>query len=137
MLRMAKTRPSKQPLSARQDLYAQLITFGATVGEASEKAGISPTQGYRWRKASPIKGRIEQLRSQAFDAAIGGLTKVLQSAVRSLEEIATNPNELAVPRVTAAQSIVALLCKIRSDIELENRIRKLESFWQKAHEDQS
>ncbi|MGL6074880.1 MAG: hypothetical protein ACRC8S_12025 [Fimbriiglobus sp.] len=103
-----------------------LLACGATVEQAAKQTGFSARTIHRRLEDFAFQARLEKIRCEILDRSASMLTAAGIEAVRTLVEL-QKPSHPAMVRLNAAKSVLDLGVKLRSLVEVEGRIRDLES----------
>jgi hypothetical protein len=107
------------------DLLALALAEGETVQAAAVKAGIGRTTAYR-RLADPaFKQRIQTMRGDMIEQALGRMANSMSEAADVLRDLLKAESESV--RLSAARTLLDLGAKLREAVELEERLSSLES----------
>jgi AcrR family transcriptional regulator len=112
------------------DCIALALASGATVAQAAEKAGCSPRTVYRRLGDLSFCKAVTNLRSEMITQAAGQLAARMGEAVETLQNLLKAESENV--RLGAARSILEMAVRFREQLEIEERLRRLEE-----HLDQS
>jgi hypothetical protein len=107
------------------DTLLMALACGATVPQAAAKAGVSERTVYRRLARPAFREKLDKLRADMVQRTSAMLTAAAMEAVKTLVEL-QNPAQPPGVRLRAACAILELGMKLRSDNELEARIRALE-----------
>src|SRR5262245_34995841 len=69
--------PQKSRISARQERAAVCIAVGKTVAATAREVGLNAATIWGWYKQPPFTERIEELRKEITDRAIGRLADLM------------------------------------------------------------
>src|SRR5262245_36119276 len=112
--------------SAADEALAAALAAGRTVADAADAADVSERTAYRRLADDAFRARVTQLRQEMVDRVVGSLAEASGRAVRTLRRLLGASTPAAVRR-SAAASILAELTRIRSTVELEERLARLEA----------
>jgi hypothetical protein len=113
-------------LKGSYEIFAVALAAGAMVKEAGSQAGYSSRQAARLAKNPKIRERVEQIRWEASQRAVGSLAAGAEDAVKVLRELLADTQDASV-RLQAAKAMLSHLVPIREHFELAERISKLEA----------
>ena len=101
------------------------VSGGSTVREAAAAVGCSVSHAYHLSATPEFQTKVNELRSEATQAAVGRLSNAASKAVETLIELlgSKEPKD----RLNAAKAILATLVPLSEFGELRARIDKLES----------
>jgi len=118
---------SDRSLSSRQVKALGALLEGRTVEEAGCLAGVSKRQVYRYLRDKNFTSQLQQEQDALISAVGAKLVSLGQKALICLEAVMEHPGMGAanVKRL-AAVSVLDLLLKYRSQVELEARVSILE-----------
>ena len=106
----------------------EAVTGGATIVDAATACGIARRTGQRW--AERHAAELRQARSSLLDKALGGFCAALPCALRTLRELAEDPEkaaeEGAVVRRGAASDLIAAFEKLTRMGDLNARLAEVE-----------
>jgi phage terminase small subunit len=97
-----------------------------TMTAAARRAGVSRSALFLWMKDATFKAKLDELRAEMFDEGLGLLKASMGRAARCLAALLDSRNENT--RRLAAVSILGLGIKANETMEIEARIRKLETI---------
>lgn len=98
----------------------------ATVQDAAEACGLSPTTIYRYLQDLAFRAELSQHEGEAIDAATRRLLGLVDSAVETLRQVLQDKEAGYSHRLRAAQTVLDQLMKLRELRNIEERITKLE-----------
>jgi AcrR family transcriptional regulator len=101
------------------------LAGGATVADASERAGVAERTVYRRLKDEAFLRQVAETRSGMVKAAVGQLVQASTDAVATLRGLLKAQSETV--QLGAARSILELGAKLRESSELEERLAALEA----------
>ena len=107
------------------DALVLALACGLSAEQAAKQAGVSPATVYRRRQDPAFQTRTEELRHEMLTRAAAMLTAAGVESVRTLADLLKSSYAPTV-RLNAARSILDLGVKLRSLVELEDRLLDLE-----------
>ena len=107
------------------DALVTALAAGKSIPEAAAQVGISERTAYRRLAEPSVQQQILQLRTAAFDRAVGQLAHAGAAAVETLVRNLQAPS--ASVQVRAAAAILALTAKLRATEELRQRLEQAEA----------
>jgi len=130
---MDKNRRIRRQVSAaasglKQKQAAALLALieAPTMADAARRAGVSRSALFLWMKDATFKAKLDELRAEMFDEGLGLLKAATSKAARVLSALLDSRNENT--RRLAGVSILTLSLKANETMEIEARIRKLETI---------
>jgi hypothetical protein len=100
------------------------LAAGQTVRDAAKASGIGERTATRRVADAEFRGRIETLRAEMLQRAMGKITDGMTSAADTLCKLLEDPDPKV--RLGAAKMLLELGCRLRETVELESRIAELE-----------
>jgi hypothetical protein len=125
--------PKTAELSAREERLCELLAAGWAIGAACAEAKVSDRQGFTWRTRPAFKARLEALRGEFFQSALGRLAKLTTTAVDKLEDLLTAETTPPAVRLAAARGVIADAISVRNTVELDVRITAIEERTKDEH----
>jgi hypothetical protein len=116
-----------EPDNARVEKVLVLLLAGKTLPEISELVPISRTSLWRLRKTEEFQRLFKEAKAELLGGAVAALHHHSLKFVEALEKVATDSAARPGERVQASREGLAALYKGVELIDLEDRIRKLES----------
>ncbi len=110
--------------SSRVDAFLVSIAFGKTVRESAKEVGVAERTAYRWLQKSENRMRVNSLRSEYCEQAVGHLAQCAVKAVMTMRELLDSCSDSI--RLNAARSILDFGMQLRQFSEFEQRIQQLE-----------
>ena len=107
------------------DALVLALACGLSAEQAARQAGVSPATAYRRLQDPAFQTRTEELRHEMLTRAAAMLTAAGVESVRTLADLLKSSYAPTV-RLNAARSILDLGVKLRSLVELEDRLLDLE-----------
>jgi hypothetical protein len=108
------------------DALALALAAGDSVPEAAVKAGMGERTAYR-RLADPaFRQRIQALRGEMIGQALGRMANGMTEAADVLRALLKADAETV--RLGAARSLLDLGVKLRESVELQDKVKQLESI---------
>jgi hypothetical protein len=117
----------RQPKSANgrsAGIAAFAIATGKTVAEAAAEAEKSERTLYRWLKLPKFQKRVAEIRNRLIGAAVGKLATVMTEAAETLAGLMKSGDEAV--KLRAAKSVLEITLKIRTEMEIEERLKAVE-----------
>jgi transposase-like protein len=109
---------------AKRDTLALALAQGRTVKDAAAEAGVSERTAYTWKSADDFRKRVEGLRAELFEAAVGKLAANSAGAADALGSLIASRNESI--KLGAARIILETGARLREALELRRRLDELE-----------
>lgn len=110
--------------SNRVEIFLVSIASGKTVREAAREVGVAERTAYRWLQESGNRQRINELRSEYCEQAVGKLAHCSLQAALTMQELLDSASDSI--RLNAARSILDFGMQLRQFSEFEVRIQQLE-----------
>lgn len=101
------------------------LAQGCSTDEAGRAGGVTGRTVRRWLQDPSFAARVNEVRVQILDRAVGGLVDASTEAVRVLRELMAGSKSDNV-RMRAALGILDAVVTMRESLELERRIAALE-----------
>jgi hypothetical protein len=98
---------------------------GLTPDEAADRAGVSRTTAWRWRRGPKFQKRLERARSELLRAGMDRLTTTVGRAIDTLKRNLDCGNPTA--ENMAAGKLIEAALKYREQLDLAARLTALES----------
>ncbi len=117
---MSKTSRYFEPLSLA-------IAGGQRIRDAALSCGCSESTAYRVCRTVEFRSAVASHRTEATDAAVGGLSELALDAVAVLRSVMMDSGAKPADRLTAAKSALQLLAPLSELVELRSRLDALES----------
>ena len=116
----------KSNLTAKQIKFLKNYFTSGSIIEACKKTGITRATYYQWYSNSNFRKEIFDIRQKFLSLVIGEIENSIEKAVKVLIEVLNNDSGYL--RLRAAQLILDYALKLRHELELEERINKIEEF---------
>ena len=114
------TKPPKA-----DDALVLALACGLSAEQAARQAGVSPATVHRRLRDAGFRARVAGLRHDMVSRAAAMLTAAAVESVRTLADL-LKPAHGPATRLTAARAILEHGVKLRSLVEVEERLRSLE-----------
>jgi len=114
-------------LDTKQQRAIQALLREATIDAAAKKAGVSRQSMWRWLQQPAFSEAYREARSRLLERTVTVLQSVSFEAVTVLVSVMNDPESTASTRVMAARSLLEFAIRSREHLELEDRIRALET----------
>lgn len=101
------------------------LASGATVQEASTRAGVSVSTARRRLDDPSFRQQVSAARGELIAQGVGHLANATVAAVQTLRELLDS--EAATVRLGAARAVLENVVRLRESAELEARIAALEA----------
>jgi hypothetical protein len=116
-------------LSARQDNMAALLASGVTGNEACRRLKVAGSTLVQWRKQAPFLARVEELRREVVDRAIGRLAdlmagKAIDKLIARLDKVNAETGETACT-LDDVKCAFDLFGGLKSNTELQAKLDRL------------
>jgi hypothetical protein len=112
-------------LTPRQEAAALALASGSTIPEAADQANCGATTVSTWLATKPaFKKRIQDLREQLTERALGLLADAMTVAVRTLRELAET-SESETIRHKASDSLLAHGVKVPESHDLRMQLAEV------------
>ena len=125
-------RMSRNVSKNGEDQLITALASGTTVREAAKLAGVTERTVYRRREDAEFRSRVQEARKVMFEQALGAVASAGVSAAQKLNAL-LNANSENV-QLGAARSVLELGSRLRENIELEERLSRLEQVLEKEKE---
>jgi hypothetical protein len=126
---MTKKRDDSQTnetLSARQDTLAACLAAGSTVAAACRRCHVSKATAWRWLQVPAFTARIQSLRKDLLDAAVGKLASMMAGAATDkLRELLEADS--ASLRLDVVEKIFDLYLRTTSNIDLKAELEQIKA----------
>ncbi len=109
----------------RIDALVTALAAGTPVAEAAARAGIAERTAYRRLQEPQVKQQIREIRAEVVTRAVGKLADSMDAAVATL--VRNLAAESPSVQVRAAVAILEQGVKLRSSVELEQRVAEAEA----------
>lgn len=124
--RMSGNVQREKHLSAKQyRAIAALLTCG-DITVAAQAADVDERTIRRWLALDTVQWHMRQGEAEIVQRATRRLSSLTDKALSVLEGILDNKDAADNPRIRAAATVLEICLKWREQVELEERIRKLE-----------
>jgi hypothetical protein len=119
-------------LTARQQKALQALLLNPSIREAAKEGGCSEASLWRWLQEEDFAEAYRSARSRLFENTLTALQAASTDAVGVLREVMADEQAPAPSRVTAAKAVLDLALKAKDALEVEERLRVLESLLEGA-----
>lgn len=110
------------------EAFALAVATGQTIRDAAQAVGISErTAARRWADPN-FRRRVAELRGDLVQRSLGRMADGMSEAADVLRQLLAEGTPPAV-RLGAARSLLELGVKLRESVEMEERLRNLETRW--------
>lgn len=119
---------NRQPVAtwtAKQERLALLLASGKGIKAAAAETGVGERTVHSWLDHPEFRTRVNELRGQMLDDAMGKLADTAGAAVDVLRGLLGDANGNV--RLRAALGILDTLVKCREHVEFDERILSLEN----------
>lgn len=110
--------------SGRVDAFLVSIASEKTVRESAKEVGVAERTVYRWLQKAENRMRVNSLRSEYCEQAVGKLAQCAIEAALTMRELLDSSSDSI--RLNAARSILDFGMQLRQFSEFEQRIQQLE-----------
>ncbi|NPV84738.1 MAG: hypothetical protein HPY45_01845 [Anaerolineae bacterium] len=124
--------PDKQTLSPKQRKAIEALVGCANVSKAAEVAGVSRDTLYRWSKLPHFQAALEQSIQDALSELSRALVSRGNTAVETIGAIMTDRTAIPAVRLRAAETVLANILRLREQIDIEQRVSKIERLLQEV-----
>ncbi len=116
------------------DQVVLLLAKGTSIERAASLSGLSARTIYR-RLADPkFTAKVNQVRTELFEAAYGQLVGSLQSAVTTLKRLLRD--EASNVQLAAAKALLDFSGKLKDSVELSERLERIEEHLKRQEFDE-
>ncbi len=115
-------------------LLALAVASGESVRHAAARLGIAHRTAKRWAAGERFKARVQTLRAEFIDSALGRLTVLASGAVGVMGKLMAEADSDAT-RLAAAKAIIDKLPIMSEYFDLSERVKALEQREQRAEAD--
>jgi hypothetical protein len=109
----------------RKVQLALALAGGATVSDWAEKNNVSERTAYRLAASPEVRERVEAIRRDALEQAVGRLSGNAGGAAEQINRLAREANSEAV-RLQASRAVLDELMTVSSYAALERRLAEVE-----------
>jgi hypothetical protein len=120
------TALSETATDIARDRFLAALLAGNSLTDAARLAGISRTTGWRWRRDESFAARLRERRTELLDATVDGLRAAASDFVRTLRDIASDPEERGFDRVAACKHALDAMFRGIQVTDFAERIAKVE-----------
>jgi hypothetical protein len=121
------------PKTGRKAILAVSIAGGMSVRNAAIAAGISERTAFYWLKKPEMRQRIEKLREQLTDEALGMLTSAQTAATGKLLALVGDANSSVA--LGACRTILDYRLKLRAQEKLAAELESVKAEWESLKAD--
>jgi hypothetical protein len=100
------------------------LARGHTVADSAKLTGISERTIYRRLGQMDFRRRLAAKRGEILASALGALTDAAREATGTLRLLMQSQNQFVA--LSASRTIVELILKLRSEVDMDERLRALE-----------
>jgi hypothetical protein len=101
------------------------IAEGTPVADWAAKNNVPRRTAFRWAKASAVRTKVEELRREILDQAVGRMTSSVTWATQGIFDLARNASSESV-RLSALRTVTSDMMAISKFGGLEDRMTKIE-----------
>lgn len=112
--------------NGRLEQLAIEVASGQSVRDAAKTLSIPEGTAYKLSASIEFRTRLNELRSEAFQAALSKLSAVASEAVDTLREM-LDATQRPADRINAAKAILANVAPLSDHVDLRERIAALEA----------
>ena len=113
--------------NGKREAAALALATGQTVRDAAVSCQVGERTLHRWLVEDAAFGaRVFELRKELFGQAVGRLAKLAGKATDTLEQLLAADSDSV--KLQAARTILEAGCKLREQLEMEERLARLEAF---------
>ncbi len=110
----------------QHEIIAAGLAAGKTHEQAAKLAGVHRTTVTRLCGAPEFQALVATFRRQIVDRTLGLFIDSGAEAIEALREIVKDKNKKDSDRIKAAEKIIELHLKLKSDVDYEGRLQSLE-----------
>jgi hypothetical protein len=114
-----------ETLSARQECVAAALAAGSSVAQASRDCKVGTATIWAWLKLPRFKGRLDELRRQLVDAAMGRLAELLGKAGETYSKLLDSAETPARIKLDTANAVLDRFVGMSNFTELRAEIENL------------
>jgi hypothetical protein len=114
-------------IGPQEQRFLELLLSGNSVAEAGRQLGIAERTAYRWNVDPELKAALKEMEGEKLSRAIRMLSVVAGKAVATLAANMQADVPAAV-QVRAALGILDQVVKLKTALELEERVAQLEQM---------
>ncbi|MBN9523302.1 hypothetical protein J0H58_33115 [bacterium] len=112
--------------SPADDALAAALASGRSVNDAAASAGVAERTAFRRLTDAAFKARVSALRGDMVATAAGRLADGMAAAVDVLRGLLADPDPHV--RHKAAAKLIELTVRVREQVEIEDRLARLEAL---------
>ena len=116
-------------LTPRQRRFCAALLTSRTVADAGAAVGIKSRQAFVYLELASVRAELARLLDEAQGQAVRMAINAMAGALATLENITVDVEQPASVRVQAAKAILENGIKLRSELDLSERITALEMRW--------
>ncbi len=125
----SNTMKEKITISGRQEAAAALLAAGHSVAHTARQCDTSTVTIWRWKKSAEFQQRIEEIRTQTTDRAVGRLAemmagKALDKLNDRLDRIDPKTKKPAA-NLDDIKAVFELFGGLKSNLELQQKLDRL------------
>ncbi len=115
-------------LTPREDTVAAAVAMGVPLGKVCKKYRLSRTTLWNWLTYNEaFRARVDELRRQAIDTAMGQLSSLLALATKAYRDILSDPATPARLKKETADSVIERAVGLMNFAQMKPEIDELES----------
>jgi len=119
-------------LSTEQVKALEALLTSGNKASAARAAGVDRSTLYRWMADATFQAALEEATREALKEFSRALTRLAAEAVKVLEDAMASKQEMHV-RLRAADIVTSRLLAVREQVELEERLTRLEGLLAKPN----
>lgn len=117
---------TERDLTPKQTKAIVALLTCPTITEAANEAGVSKRTLQRWLDDPGFRAELTIREGEALSGITRRLVGLADQAVKSIAEILSDPGLPSLTKLRAAEAVLSNLLKLRDQVDIENRIAKLE-----------
>ena len=125
----------KEKLSPKQAAFLVELLAGNTITEAAARVGVARRTATAWRSLPAISEAIESASQEAVEAGGVRLSSITGLAVATLERLMTVESTPAAVQAQAARTVLATVSELRTEADIIDRLKRLESALEEQQAD--
>jgi hypothetical protein len=116
----------------RREAAALLLAAGRTIKAAAAETRVAERSVRYWLKEEAFRYRVQELRSELFNRAVGALCRLSGRAAAELGKLLRSKDERT--RLNAAKAILEAVPRLLNAAEFEARLQSIERRLTEAQE---
>jgi hypothetical protein len=110
------------------DALAVRVASGMSIRDAAKEVGCAAPTAYQLSAQTDFQIRVNELRTEATNEAVGSLTNLARTAIQTLGDVMTMEEARPQDRIAAAVAVLKIISPFAELHEIRRRVDELEKM---------